>query len=231
MDSIQIILVEILLVLVAGVGFLFFRAQKKKSAMRSQLATLLKKVTAGEPERKTMLIAQFKALRVNEGSAEERADQLLVAEKACIRHFISCQLMQQEKDIASFHEAIYGLSAVYFVVNEKHIETAQELTADEELESTLEESGANAADDTDDNGDIEIMLEVSGKEAAVLPEKDEIDVSLDIDELDETIDLKPEPERQKSSVIEEMTDPFNIDDIVNEAFKEVESGSKKSNDA
>ncbi|MDX2427043.1 MAG: hypothetical protein QNK15_12405 [Cycloclasticus sp.] len=238
MDSVQIILIEILLVLVAGIGFFFFRAQKKKSAMRSELAELLKKVTAEEPERKTMLVAQFKALGIDEKLAEERSVQLLDAEKACIRHFISFQLIQKEKDIASFHESIYGLSAVYFAGNDKKVGAVQELAANVEPDSNIEEKETEAVDSIEEDGDIEIILEEGDETAIEAPEKDEIDVSLDIEEIDEIIDLKsesesesePEPELPKSSIIEEKKEPFDIDDIVNEAFNEVESGSKKPDD-
>ena len=53
MDSVQIILIEILLVLVTGIGVLFFKGWKKKASTRGQLAQFLKRITDEEPERKT----------------------------------------------------------------------------------------------------------------------------------------------------------------------------------
>lgn len=241
MDSVQIILIEILLVLVTGIGFLFFKAQKKKAAMRSQLATLLKKVTAAEPERKAMLITQFKALGAEEEQAEERAAQLLDSEKVCLRNFISFQLTQKENDISSFHDGLYGLSVVYFAVNAQAgvAEAVQESAAQEEPETTIEEKEIEA-----DNSAADDVVEMPPKideevasdepEAGEETEKDEIDVSLDIDDIDESVNSIPEPEPEleppKPSIIEEKNESFDIGDIVNEALSEAESGSKKPDD-
>ena len=115
-ESFLILLIELVFVLTAIVGLLLFKAYKKKEALQSQIAGLVKKVDKEAQGRKETLENTFKAQGIAADQAGQNADRLVGAEANCVKKFAVAQLSLDPKDIASFSEAVYGLSAEHLDV-------------------------------------------------------------------------------------------------------------------
>jgi len=111
--SVLIILSEVLLVLLVGIGFVFFMAQKKKKVRREALSSLLHKMEEGQDDRKKALYQKVIAIGVSEDKASEYVAQILDGEKACVKNFVKTQLGNDLDDISFFHESVGELSDIY----------------------------------------------------------------------------------------------------------------------
>ena len=177
-EAFQIILIELVFVLLIGGGFLMFRAHKKKEALRNQIKALFKKFSKEAPSRKEEFSSFLKELRLTESQSAERAERLVEAEKNCIKAFASAQLTQAKDDVAFFNDVVYELSAVYTEVMTMARDESKEVVSPvvSDLETFPELLQGDEAD-------------------GELGEDDDIEVSLDLDDLDNLTKLEePEPE-------------------------------------
>ena len=171
-ESLLIILIEFVLVLTAGGGFLLFKAHGKKRAMGVQLKALLRKADNEALNRKEKLTSSFKALGVSDSQAELSAEQLVNAEVSCVKKFAVAQLNKGSDDIAFFSDAIYDLSAVHMDVSMLNAESMSSapipvvpvVEPEQQIEPGVDEE-----------------LEIGQLD-------DDIEVSLDLDELEEPAD-------------------------------------------
>ena len=171
-ESFLIILIELVLVLTAGGGYLLFKAHGKKRAMGVQLKALLRKADNEALNRKEKLTNSFKALGVADSQAELSAEQLVNAEVSCVRKFAVAQLNKAADDVAFFSDAVYDLSAMHMDVSMLNAESmasmpipiAPVVEPEQHIESEIDEEHEAAQFD------------------------DDIEVSLDLDKLEESSD-------------------------------------------
>ena len=156
--------------------------------MGVQLKALLKKADNEALNRKEKLASSFKALGVADSQAELSAEQLVNAEVSCVKKFAVAQLNKGSDDIAFFSDAIYDLSAVHMDVSMLNAESmssapipvAPVVEPEQQIESGVDEE-----------------LQIGQLD-------DDIEVSLDLDELEEPADpenLTVEPDDDKVDAI------------------------------
>ena len=143
--SVAIILIEVLLLLVAGIVFFIFKAHKKKQAETSLLSSLLRKLDNEAVDRKAKFIDTFKMYGVEDDLATSNASQLIDAEKACIQKFVSIQLKSLEDDISFFNETVYEITSAYMKVEMLNRETTSPVS----VAAVSEVKGSDSAIDLD----------------------------------------------------------------------------------
>jgi len=193
-ESLLIILIELVLVLMVGSGFLLFKAHQKKEAMRIQLKALLRKVENEALDRKEKLADTFKELGIADNHASQSAERLVDAEVSCVKKFAVAQLNRSSDDIAFFSDAVYDLSTVHMDVSMLNAESMSSVPIP-------------VAPVVEPEQQIEPEIEVGKLD-------DDIEVSLDLDELEELAD--PESPTVES------------DDKVDSALAEIEAAADES---
>ena len=198
-EGFLIILVELVLVLLIGGGFLLFKAHKKREGTRNQVAGLFKKFANETPNRKEKLSFLLKDFGFSDDQVEESVSRLVGAEKICITAFASAQLTQAQDDIAFFSDVVYDLSAVHM-----------------DIMSMVKENVAAVASAPLDSVALPEVPPASGP--AVIPEPEEdykaeggLSLSQDDDDIEVSLDLDDLEELDKPEELDEISDLSSSD--------------------
>ncbi|ATI02386.1 MULTISPECIES: hypothetical protein [Cycloclasticus] len=183
-ESFLILLIELVFVLTAIVGLLLFKAYKKKEALQSQITGLVKKVDKEAQGRKETLENTFKAQGIAADQAGQNADRLVGAEANCVKKFAVAQLSLDPKDIASFSEAVYGLSA-------EHLDVG---LLNAEILSSTQVPVAPVVQP------VQPVQTTVGSEQESVQVNDDIEVSLDLDALADSDSADDAGEQSESDV-------------------------------
>ena len=159
-----VLVIEVIVILLVAVGFLFFLPWKRSKAKTVEFEKLLDNIASKEDERKAQLI-QFLEERhaLKTEAAEESAGYMVEAEKQFLQYFIKQQL--EQTPVNDFHENLCELldQYLYFVptINiEQHAPNAdkpeQQNVAEVEVSNTdTDEDIAIEEPEVKDSGEME----------------------------------------------------------------------------
>ena len=150
-----VLVIEVIVILLVAVGFLFFLPWKRSKAKTVEFEKLLDNIASKEDERKAQLIQfleESHALKTE--AAEESAGYMVEAEKQFLQYFIKQQL--EQTPVNDFHENLCELldQYLYFVptINiEQHAPNADK----PEQQNVAEVEASNTDTDTDEDIAIE----------------------------------------------------------------------------
>jgi len=159
-----VLVIEVIVILLVAVGFLFFLPWKRSKAKTVEFEKLLDNIASKEDERKAQLIQfleESHALKTE--AAEESAGYMVEAEKQFLQYFIKQQL--EQTPVNDFHENLCELldQYLYFVptINiEQHAPNAdkpeQQNVAEVEASNTdTDEDIAIEEPEVKDSGEME----------------------------------------------------------------------------
>jgi len=159
-----VLVIEVIVILLVAVGFLFFLPWKRSKAKTVEFEKLLDNIASKEDERKAQLIQfleESHALKTE--AAEESAGYMVEAEKQFLQYFIKQQL--EQTPVNDFHENLCELldQYLYFVptINiEQHAPNAdkpeQQNVAEVEVSNTdTDEDIAIEEPEVKDSGEME----------------------------------------------------------------------------
>ncbi len=105
---------ELVLLLLAAVGFFIFLDIKRKKKLRESLGIMLDNIASEKPGRLTKLSEQLQSsFQLEEGTAKGLAEQLVKEEKLFFQQFFELQLGKSETGLNDFHERVYALLTHY----------------------------------------------------------------------------------------------------------------------
>jgi hypothetical protein len=168
-----VLVVEVIVILLVAVGFLFFLPWKRSKAKTIEFERLLDNIASKEDERKAQLIQfleESHALKTE--AAEESAGYMVEAEKQFLQYFIKQQL--EQTPVNDFHENLCELldQYLYFVptINiEQHAPNAEK----PEQQNVVEIEASNTDTDTDTDEDIAIEEPEVKNSGEMEPDKEE----------------------------------------------------------